>query len=379
MIAILAAVPAVAALIAPAADAARSEGSPADPAGSLHAVSVLSRDEAWAVGEKLTKDGAGTVLIQHYDGHGWTSMSARLPTGASSSSLAGVAALAAGNVWAVGATNVEGVDEPLIEHGNGTRWQDVENPPLGSASLAGISGSRPDDVWAVGQAAGRALVEHWDGRHWRVADFPDSGVPRASDRRAGATGSELTSVSAIAPDDVWVAGQSVDGRHSRTLIAHWDGNDWTVVPSPTPGKQKLAHLTGISASGPSDVWAVGDYAAGTALLPLIEHWDGTSWTESEAPHLTGHLRRLTAVTARTADDAWAVGIRGGKTVILHWDGAAWTQAKTPPDDDGSFLAGVDADAADDAWAVGGRADADGFRPLRLHWDGAAWVDMPGAR
>lgn len=338
-----------------------------DRAGVLHAVSVLALGEAWAVGDQPADDATVEALIEHYEGHGWSRERAPIPRGASDSTLVGVDAVSAGDVWVVGGYSSGGDTLPLIEHWNGSRWRISSSPQVGGAGLAAIAAASETDVWTVGVAEGRPLVEHGDGRRWRVVDFPSAGSGSAR-----AAGGELTSLNVLAADDVWAAGATLVGRHATTLIGHWDGTAWVVVPSPTPGKQQLAHLTGISAAGPADVWAVGDYAAGTALLPLIEHWDGSAWTEVEAPHLTGHLRRLTAVTARTADDVWAVGLRGGKTVVLHWDGRDWTQAAAPPGDEGSFLTGVDAEAADDAWAVGAQPTADGFRPLRLHWDGTVW-------
>lgn len=347
------------------------------PAGALYAVSVLSHDRAWAVGEQARDQDTSVALVEAYDGARWAPQHISPPRDAAGSSLSGVDAVSADDVWAVGYYTTGDDSRPLVEHWNGSRWRMAKSPSPSGASLAAVAGAAASDVWAAGRAAGQPLLEHWDGQRWSIVDFPSAPgtTPRSGGGGGGAVrqqgSGELTSLSVVAADDVWAAGETIDARHSRTLVAHWDGAAWTVVPSPTPGQQQLAHLSGISAAGPSDVWAVGDYAAGTALLPLIEHWDGESWTEVEAPHLTGHLRKLTAVTARSGDDAWAVGLRGGKTVILHWDGESWTQVKAPPGGDGSYLSGVDADAADDAGAVG--ADfAGGYRPLFEHWDGIMW-------
>jgi hypothetical protein len=73
--------------------------------------------------------------------------------------------------------------------------------------------------------------------------------------------------------------------------------------------------------------------------PLIEHWDGTRWTQVVAPAGVGCLSDVEAVTA---DDAWAVGsgplgFEGG--TILHWDGIAWAVS---PDPEVGSLAAVDA-------------------------------------
>ena len=56
-----------------------------------------------------------------------------------------------------------------------------------------------------------------------------------------------------------------------TVIEHWNGRAWTLVPSPAFGV-----LTGVAAASPSSAWAVGSWSAGPTAI--IEHWNGTAWT-----------------------------------------------------------------------------------------------------
>ena len=55
----------------------------------------------------------------------------------------------------------------------------------------------------------------------------------------GTTDTWLRAVKAFAEDDVWAVGHyrvEFPGTHEDyTLIQHWDGNEWRVVPSPSPG------------------------------------------------------------------------------------------------------------------------------------------------
>ncbi len=50
---------------------------------------------------------------------------------------------------------------------------------------------------------------------------------------------DLYGVAAVSARDVWAVGYHnplrTSGTPLRTLIEHWDGTKWTVVPSPTPG------------------------------------------------------------------------------------------------------------------------------------------------
>ncbi|HEY4388878.1 MAG TPA: hypothetical protein VGN34_30885, partial [Ktedonobacteraceae bacterium] len=50
------------------------------------------------------------------------------------------------------------------------------------------------------------------------------------------------------------------GTSSKTLIEHWNGSTWSVVPSPSPGSSPASSfnfLNGIEALSPHNIWAVG--------------------------------------------------------------------------------------------------------------------------
>lgn len=61
-----------------------------------------------------------------------------------------------------------------------------------------------------------------------------------------------------------------------------------------------------------------------------ELWNGTNWSRvtSLTPGGTGSggFNRLNGVSARSATDAWAVGIYTGGTIVLRWNGTSWTKA-----------------------------------------------------
>jgi hypothetical protein len=66
------------------------------------------------------------------------------------------------------------------------------------------------------------------------------------------------------------------------------------------------YLSGVSGSGRSDVWVVGD--VGTIL-----HWDGTAWTQVPGPNNGSTF--LYDVAALSATDAWAETIGSYKRRI----------------------------------------------------------------
>src|SRR5947208_2708107 len=45
----------------------------------------------------------------------------------------------------------------------------------------------------------------------------------------------LVPVAAISSNDVWAVGYYTLTDRYQTLIEHWDGTQWSIVPSPNPG------------------------------------------------------------------------------------------------------------------------------------------------
>lgn len=89
-----------------------------------------------------------------------------------------------------------------------------------------------------------------------------------------------------------------------TLIEHWDGTRWSIIPSPNPppsaGHATSAGLTSVGASSTSDVWAVGSWnvgcpsggCSGGVVHTLTERWDGTSWAIVPSPDTPGIVRTV---------------------------------------------------------------------------------------
>jgi hypothetical protein len=234
-----------------------------------------------------------------------------------------------------------------------------------------VAALAPDDIWAVGATgssfSNQPLVLHWDGQAWSVVPSPNPGFRH----------NYLSGVAALRLDDVWaVGGVSMGVGTSQVLILHWDGRQWSLVPEPGLGPGYT--LTAVAGVAPDDVWAVGH--SGVHALAL--RWNGTQWNRVPIPQ-PGSSSTLTGVAVPAADDAWAVGYYTSagtyheRTLILHWDGIAWSQVPAPNPGDMNYLHGVAATAADDVWAAG-YATIDGSgEPLLAHWDGARWSVVPG--
>jgi hypothetical protein len=314
----------------------------------LSAVAAVSANAIWAVGnisDPLTRK--QTTLIEFWDGTQWQIVSSPNPS-LIHNTLYGVTAVSANDVWAVGFdANSVGIAQTLIEHWDGSSWSVVTSPNPGSGGneLFSVAAVSARNVWAVGfdvNSTGEqtTLIEHWNGARWRVVPSPSSNSVEV-----------LSAVAAVSANDVWAVGTSNIG--TQALIEHWNGSSWQIVPNPGSGGE----LRGVAAVSGSDVWAVGDSSNGSSVQALVEHWNGTSWQVVNNPQ-AGTSSIFSAVAAVSATDVWAVGSDGNgntffQTLIEHWNGSGWSVVPSPSP--GSFstqLLGVAAVSATDVWTVG---------------------------
>jgi hypothetical protein len=291
--------------------------------------------------------------------------------------LFAVSARSPADVWAVGTQGSLGT-ATLIEHWDGRAWTVVQSPNgLGDGYLSGVVAISDLDAWAVGwdqRFPGVTLTEHWDGAQWSIVPSPN----------AQADESVLFAVDASGPNDVWAVGHWFASNRFGTVTMHWNGAEWTLVPSLNPSPTDN-ELVGVAVVAPDDVWAVGWRTSPDSGQPrtLIEHWDGAAWSVVPSPNLggAGAQNWLSSVTAVGTDDAWAVGYRFvngiGRTLTMHWDGTTWSIVPSP--NAGTiqdFLYGVSAAGPKDVWAVGNFYDGSAQQTLVEHWNGSEWKLIP---
>jgi hypothetical protein len=252
----------------------------------------------------------------------------------------------------------------------------------GSNWLRAVAASAADDAWAVGWyipsegGPDETLAVHWDGTTWSVEDTPN----------AGANGDQLFGVAAVSSSEAWAVGSAAGPPTtytSSTVIEHWTGSAWTVVPSPNPSRDPLYgtnQLYDVKAFAPNDVWAAGWQQGDVGYAPLVERWDGRSWKVSKTPS-AGSIQTV-ALDGTSSSDIWAVGYRftfgrGDQSVVLHYDGSHWSAVPTPVLGIDNYLNDVAVVSPTDAWAVGySRSNTLDIQPYFLHWDGSAWRTVP---
>lgn len=279
-----------------------SSPSPGPLYSLLTDVVALSPTDVWAVGIQAGVS-AQQTLTEHWDGTSW-SVVPSVDVGKDDNQLFGVTAFGTDDVWAVGQQfSTQG--SLLTEHWDGTAWTRVpaDHRANSSHALVGIAGAASDDVWAVGDTTTigggpfRTLAEHWDGSAWTI-------VPTVNPKEKNEN--QLTDVTALFSNEAWAVGYyQVSATSILTLIEHWDGTTWQLAAN--PNATTLDYLFGVSGDAAWDVWAVGNAIDDGISQTLIEHYNGVGWTivPSHDPYTQGNW--LEGVSARASDDVWAVG------------------------------------------------------------------------
>ncbi len=162
--------------------------------------------------------------------------------------------------------------------------------------------------------------------------------------------------------ECWAVGGDLppQGNGATPIIQEWNGSSWSFVATPTAGGTGSA-LFSVTCVTSSNCWSVGVLlaASGNPAGPLAEQWNGSSWSVVPTPNVGAPGAVLQSVSCVSASDCWAVGEttnaagNGLAGLALHWDGASWTVVPTAPTgQDFSQLNGVTCLTADNCWAVG---------------------------
>jgi hypothetical protein len=294
--------------------------------------------------------------------HDWQTVTA--PVCAPAAQLLGVAAAGPDLAWAVGEEGRNGTTRgaPLALVWDGTTWTRLDLTHLGWSGgyLRSVAGS-PGAAWAVGtDRTGVARLLRWDGVTWQESDFEGR----------MASGTTLTGVALDARDRVWLSGRNSDGCVLLRGDGTDDGWDW-LTPPPTP---PTSAPTGLRLAPDGGVW-IYDAA-------LVARWDGETWTELPTP--AGLRPYVTGLLPVAADDVWLTGYDYGiggppgkppSVTLRHWDGSAWSYATTPFTV--GMLTAIVADGQGGPDRIAGWDFWDQTRAHHLRWSDGSWVSERG--
>ncbi len=254
--------------------------------------------EAWLVG--------ANGLALRFDGQDWR----RVPSG-TTNELAAVWGADADDVWIVGRSDLLRWD--------GAALSSVASP-IASPNSSSVHGSARTNVWIGGT---RAL--HWDGTMLRH------------------------DTAAVGLNDVFVAGATLAvGVGNAGRVLEWDGQSWTLVPTPAARSLYAVHGAG------GEIWAAGD--RGEVFVR-----DGAGWRIGPG---VPSASRLSTLWMSGPQNVYASGSLAG--ALLRWDGAAWSVPYTV----GGRPVAVDdifGSRTADVLATGGTARF-------ASYDGTGWVD-----
>ncbi len=247
----------------------------------------------------------------------------------------------------------------------------VGHPEVGGTpfdQLYGVDALSGSNIWAVGSsdAAGKPLIEHWNGTKWSIVTAPDKGST-----------TELNDVTVISPTNAWAVGYYVPtaGGHVRTLVEHWNGTKWAVVASPNPISGADNFLKGVDAVSASNVWAVGSNGR-PGLKTLIEHFNGSKWVSVKGAPLSngGDLQDVSAISAKNVVAVGHAGVVGtSKALIERFDGTSWTRDAVPVSlGSGVDLLGISTPSASGQWAVGTQSGTAALQTLTMRNTGSGW-------
>lgn len=241
----------------------------------LFGIAGTTPTDVFVVGITYFTDRRDRSFILHYDGALWSEIQGADTVGID---YRGVWQAPGGEAFVSGGVYRDDVRQELLARYDGVSWTDIGMPGFGlGALMLGVTGTSSTDVWSIGGhrlcepcSEVVALITHWNGAAWTIVGrYP---------------GAWFSAITAVAPDDVWIAGSPPD---SSWALLHWNGAVWTTV-SPTEERLPVVDVWG---SSKEDVYAVGS----RGLL----HYNGATWTK--VPGIRG-----TQVWGSSRDDVFVL-------------------------------------------------------------------------
>ena len=326
--------------------------SPSTVRNILRGVGSITSNDVWAVG--VYDQLPSLTLTQHWDGSSWQTVSSPSP-GSGYNELYEVQGFASNDVYSVGYyASTQGIPQMLVLHWNGSSWNIMSTPTVqGGSGFECIFGLSPNNIYAGGYKAVGApgpttgtLIGHWNGSSWSIIPSPNQSNNRTN---------RIEDMKGLSDNDIWAAGYSrAIGENFKAMLIHKDGSGWNLVTIPLIGDESF--LYSVDPISANDVWATGDYNDAGTLHPLFMHFNGSSWTLVTSPDGGA------STTHFSANDIWSVG--GG---FAHYDGNVWSDVAVQSPD-GTSLLNVTRTPSNSLWVVGRYFDGNILKTLTMRYD-----------
>jgi hypothetical protein len=363
-----------------------NNGAGAQP-NDLNGVSCVSTSFCMVAGSYSNGTNSQT-LIETWNGTTWNLVGSpnNNGTGTQNNVLSGVSCISTSFCTAAGSYFNGTHEQTLIEKWNGTTWSLVGSPNnngtgtqnnvLNAVSCAGTSLCMAAGGYSSGTHE-QTLIEKWNGTSWNVVGSPNN-------NGTGTLNNFLNAVS-CPPKTTFcmAAGNYLSGTTYQTLIAKWNGTNWSLVSSPNSVGVEGNSLNDVAcaSSSTSFCMAAGYYYNGTNFQTLTEKWNGKSWSlVSSANKNTTQDNVLNAVSCVGTNFCMAAGYyfdgTNYQTLIEQWNGTSWS-VLTSPNNNGTgtqnnFLAAVSCVSTGFCMAAGYYYDGTNFQTLAEQWNGTGW-------
>jgi hypothetical protein len=267
-----------------------------------------------------------------------------------------------------------------------TDWV-IQRPPLPAGvygALEGVSCTSASACTAVGAMATSqgtlTLAERWDGTQWTLQSTPNR--PGLNNGLASVSCASATECVAVGSSGI---GSSDSGSTTiMPLVERWNGTSWSIQPVPAPGGVTRSLLLSVSCPSTSFCVASGDlydpFVHPLSGPAFIDMWDGTRWSQST---LVGakNLAELPSVSCSTPTACAAVGTfltneQRTADLVEQWNGTVWSTHTIPLPAGVSTLLGVSCPDPTACNAVGTEfsfPSGGGLnQPFDGTWDGTSW-------
>jgi len=284
---------------------------------------------------------------------------------------------------AVGTHSTNTDNQTFAMKWDGSSWSSMTTPNVpstGNNALISVDCISPTWCMASGYAYDSAsryatLTMKWDGSVWAIIPSPNP-TPTSF--------SFLNSIVCFSTTSCMIAGGS---QTAAPLIMTWNGTSWTLGSGQTPPSGNSALFREISCLSASWCVAVGEWSDGSVTRPLVETWNGSTWTfVSSSVFAPATMPSYYGVSCASTSFCIAVGYNFTGSIYealgAKWDGTSWSALTITGPGAGTYdvLASVQCPSPLACVAVGESRNGSVNQTWLTSWDGTSWstVATPNA-
>jgi hypothetical protein len=277
-------------------------------------------------------------------------------------------------IYRVVATNAGGISsgkEVAVVTGPFLDKHTTPNPSGAEQSiLYGMSCTSSSWCMGVGYTKNTAhefapLAEGWNGTEWQLM------TPATP---PGGKETSLKSVSCTSSTACTAVGSFVSSSNIEPLVERWNGTTWTIQSTPAAPTKDFYQLLGVACTSSTACIAVGDNVTNLAELEsvtLAEKWNGVEWKVQTTPG-KGQLNGISCTSGSACTAVGSTGF-GGEPLAERWNGVEWT-TQSAVKMSSAGLSSVSCTSATSCIAVGNSGGILGTPASNISqsWNGTTW-------